>query len=306
GVAHRGQPRARRVARSGACGTGRARRRRPDRRRGLPLARGPHRQTCVRRAVHLTDPRGSARRTSRARPRIPPADPRRREGRRAGDRAQPACGLRTTARGRTDWSGCLMTAPARPRPQPAERRRQSPRRAPRQAPAAAPDVVGSPKRRSSAAERAYARRAQRADALRRQAQQREQPEPTRLRLRLRWPRSRASFVLMLMALMAVGVATTLWLSTQAISDSYRLEELRQSNADLAERSEELQRAVATAEAPGQLAERAEKLGMVPGGNPARLVVGDDGKVRVVGEPEAAHKPAPPAPPADQSGDRTEG
>ncbi|MCR3718513.1 MULTISPECIES: hypothetical protein [Prauserella salsuginis group] len=187
-----------------------------------------------------------------------------------------------------------MTAPARPRSQPVERPRQSPRRGTRQAPASAP-ATGSPRRRSSAAERAYARRAQRVEALQRQTERSETPEPRRLRLQLRWPRSRASFVLMLMALMAVGVATTLWLSTQAISDSYRLEQLRQNNDSLAERSEELQRAVASAGAPAQLAERAEALGMVPGGDPARLVVATDGAVRVVGEPKRANGPAPQQP-----------
>lgn len=198
-----------------------------------------------------------------------------------------------------------MTAPARPRPEPVERPRQSPRRGTRQAPDSAPDI-GSPRRRSSAAERAYARRAQRAETLQRQTERREGPEPRRLRLRLRWPRSRASFVLMLMALMVAGVATTLWLSTQAISDSYRLEELRQSNSSLTERSEELQRSVASSGAPARLAERAQDLGMVPGGNPARLVVSDDGKVRMVGEPKQATRPAPPPQPAGNGADRGAG
>lgn len=198
-----------------------------------------------------------------------------------------------------------MTAPARPRSQPAERTRQSPRRSTKQAPPSAPEI-GSSRRRSSAAERAYARRAQRVEALQRQTERRETSEPRRLRIRLRWPKSRTSFVLMLMALMAVGVATTLWLSTQAISDSYRLEQLRQDNASLAERSEELQRAVASAGAPARLAERAAALGMVPGGNPARLVVGDDGKVRMVGESKRATEPAPRQPTAGQAGDDRNG
>ncbi|MFC4001088.1 septum formation initiator [Prauserella oleivorans] len=195
-----------------------------------------------------------------------------------------------------------MTAPARPRHQPASRTRQRARATTTTTAPATPGVVGSPRRRSSAAERAYARRAQRVELL----QRRESGEPQRRTgLRLRWPRSRASFVLMLMALMAAGVATTLWLSTQAITDSYRLEELRQSNAALAERSAQLQRQVATAESPASLAERAKALGMVPGGNPARLVVGEDGSVTVVGEPTEATTPAPPPPPAPEPADRPE-
>ncbi|PXY28033.1 FtsB family cell division protein [Prauserella muralis] len=191
-----------------------------------------------------------------------------------------------------------MTAPARSRTR--TRTRTPPVRTRRQAMASAPAVtpelpdVGAPRRRSSAAERAYARRAQRADELRRADGPDLRQGPPRLRLR--WPRSRASFVLLLMALLVSGVAATLWLSTQAITDSYRLEELREQNARLAERAEQLQRDVATAESPSSLAERARALGMVPGGNPARLVVGEDGTVRVVGEPSEATAPAPPPEP----------
>ncbi|PXY33077.1 hypothetical protein BAY59_08120 [Prauserella coralliicola] len=190
-----------------------------------------------------------------------------------------------------------MTAPARTRTrtrtQSASRTRQR-MRATTTAVPEAPEVGGAPRRRSSAAERAYARRAQRARELRREAAPEDGgPRP---RLRLRWPRSRASFVLLLMALMAAGVATTLGLSTQAIADSYRLEELRQGNANLAEYSEQLQREVASAESPSSLAERAKALGMVPGGNPARIVVNEDGSIRVVGEPTKATAPAPPPAP----------
>ncbi|MFI9453919.1 hypothetical protein [Amycolatopsis sp. NPDC052450] len=152
--------------------------------------------------------------------------------------------------------------------------------------------------RTSAAERAYARRAQRADLLQRD-QQRNRPdaesgagkeEPKKLKLR--WPRSRASFVLMMMGMLAVGVACTLWLTTQAIADSYRLEQLRTTNAGLAEAKERLQREVAKAESPASLAPKARELGMVPGGDPAHIVVGTDGQSTVVGEPKKAEADAP--------------
>ncbi|MBE1502612.1 hypothetical protein H4696_009712 [Amycolatopsis lexingtonensis] len=154
--------------------------------------------------------------------------------------------------------------------------------------------------RTSAAERAYARRAQRADLLK---EREPRPEPKaapgtpapKLKLRLRLPKSRASFVLMMMALLAVGVATTLWLSTQAIADSYRLEQLRSTNASLAETKEQLQRDVAKAESPASLAPAAQQLGMVPGGDPARIVVGPDGKTSLVGEPKKAKADTPAVP-----------
>ncbi|GAA3568391.1 hypothetical protein GCM10022222_60480 [Amycolatopsis ultiminotia] len=173
--------------------------------------------------------------------------------------------------------------------------------------------------RTTAAERAYARRAQRADLLRQRAPKRPvaEPEPlaakqVRTRLKLRWPRSRASFVLVMMGLLAVGVASTLWLTTQAIADSYRLEQLRTTNAGLAESKDRLERDVAKAQSPASLAPAAKQLGMVPAGDPARVVVGQDGKTRVVGEPQKAQSEtpddvtAPTAPPAGPSEGGLEG
>ncbi|MGK3203017.1 hypothetical protein [Amycolatopsis sp. MEPSY49] len=152
--------------------------------------------------------------------------------------------------------------------------------------------------RTSAAERAYARRAQRADLLKeREPRPRPKAEPAepKPKFKLRLPKSRASFVLMMMALLAAGVATTLWLTTQAIADSYRLEQLRTTNASLAETKEQLQRDVAKAESPASLAPAAQQLGMVPGGDPARIVVGPDGKTSLVGEPKKAKADTPAAP-----------
>ncbi|HWD02953.1 MAG TPA: hypothetical protein VG674_10930 [Amycolatopsis sp.] len=157
------------------------------------------------------------------------------------------------------------------------------------------------RRRTTAAERAYARRAQRADLLQQRAPKKQpvrraeplgaEAAPKPKRLRLRWPRSRASFVLIMMGLMAVGVASTLWLTTQAIADSYRLEQLRDTNAKLAESKDQLERDVAKAESPASLAPAAKQLGMVPGGDPARIVVGQNGKITVVGDPTKVQAPA---------------
>src|SRR5690606_27215598 len=105
-----------------------------------------------------------------------------------------------------------------------------------------------------------------------------------------------------------GVAASLWLSTQAIADSYRLERLREQNAQLAEHAEQLRREVGQLQSPSSLAERAKSLGMVPGGNPARLAVGEDGSSTVVGEPVQATAPAPPPEKteADESADGNDG
>ncbi len=201
-----------------------------------------------------------------------------------------------------------MTAPAKSRGRrsaPAPGRRARATSTVDEAPDTAAPETATPTRstrgRTSAAERAYARRAQRADLLQREQQRnrpdgeggeaKEQPR----KLKLRWPRSRASFVLMMMGLLAVGVATTLWLTTQAIADSYRLEQLRTANAGLAESKERLQREVAKAESPASLAPKARELGMVPGGDPAHIVVAPDGTSTLVGEPKKAAVDAPVTP-----------
>jgi hypothetical protein len=200
-------------------------------------------------------------------------------------RAAPA------TRGRAEADRATTTA--EPDPQTLQPGKAAPRRASRG--------------RTSAAERAYARRAQRADLLK---EREPRPEPKKaaapdaqkpkLQLKLRLPKSRASFVLLMMALLAAGVATTLWLTTQAIADSYRLEQLRTTNSSLAETKEQLQRDVAKAESPASLAPAAQQLGMVPGGDPARILVGPDGRTSLVGEPKKAKADVPPvqaAPPA---------
>lgn len=173
-------------------------------------------------------------------------------------------------RARTQQRAPQRTVPAEPA--------GSPRTAP---------AVERPRARSAASQRAYARKAQRhigstgarADA----------------------PARRAPFVLLVMVLLAAGLVASLWLSTAAAGDSYRLEQARQQARDLSERSEQLRQEVASLQTAPELARRARDLGMVPTGEPARLVGQPDGTVLVVGKPSPATAPPPPAPPpADQS------
>jgi hypothetical protein len=105
------------------------------------------------------------------------------------------------------------------------------------------------------------------------------------------PAGRPQFVLLIMVLLAVGLVATLWLSTAAAADSYRLQDAREQARSLTEQSERLRREVAVMQSPPELARRAAQLGMVPVQDPARLVVAPDGGVTVVGEPQAA-APAP--------------
>ncbi|MFP5070306.1 hypothetical protein ACLFMI_11640 [Pseudonocardia nantongensis] len=122
---------------------------------------------------------------------------------------------------------------------------------------------------------------------------------------------RAKFVLVVMVLLAVGLIATLWLSTAAAVDSYALQEARQRSGVLTEQSEALRKQVAVLESPASLSQRATEQGLVPISDPARLVVGPDGQVDLVGEPTAAtgsapvvpvpETPVPPAPPTAANG-----
>jgi hypothetical protein len=133
--------------------------------------------------------------------------------------------------------------------------------------------------RSPAVARAYARRAQRT------APRHGRPHTA--------DAARTPFVMLVMALLAMALVATLWLSTAATADSYHLESARKAVRNLTERSEGLSRAVATLETAPELARRARELGMVPAGDPARLIVGPDGNVVLIGEPRKALAPAPP-------------
>jgi cell division protein FtsB len=177
-----------------------------------------------------------------------------------------------------------VPTPTPTRTRPSRRRQEAPEtEAPDTAllPDTSPTERPSGRPRTAAAQRAYARRAQR------EGRKPERGESTES------PGGRARFVVLIIALLVVGIAATLWLSTQAISDSYRLEQARKEATDLSERADTLQREVTKLDSPSALAERAKELGMVFPGDPARLVVQPDGTITVVGDPKAAQAPAAP-------------
>jgi len=142
--------------------------------------------------------------------------------------------------------------------------------------------TGAERVRSRAVQRAYARRAQHTGT----------PHGARDSVDAA---HRAPFVLLVMVLLAVALVATLWLSTAAAADSYHLQSAQEQARNLTERSENLGREVATLETAPELARRARELGMVPAGDPARLVVRPDGSVVLIGQPRRATAPAPPAP-----------
>lgn len=153
--------------------------------------------------------------------------------------------------------------------------------------------VASPLRRSTrstAAQRAYQRRSQRAahlgvkDESRGTTTATQQPKVA----------TRIPFVATILALLGVGMAVTLLLTTRAAEDSYQLSAARAYNETLKQERAVLQRDVEAGNSAPVLAVKAAELGMIPTGTVARLVVGEDGTVQVVGTPTAAQG-APAAP-----------
>lgn len=160
-----------------------------------------------------------------------------------------------------------------------------------------------PRGRSVATERAHARRDR---ALRESPTRRTAPttrgkpagakQKTTLQERL-FSSARLPLVVVVMAVLAIGLAATLWLAIAAVSNSYQLQQGEQTINTLNERREELMRDVSTMNSTPVLERRVtEELGMVPGPDPAHLVVQPGGGVEVVGEPEEAKAPPPPPPP----------
>ncbi|MCA1822719.1 MAG: hypothetical protein ABR520_11765 [Mycobacteriales bacterium] len=92
------------------------------------------------------------------------------------------------------------------------------------------------------------------------------------------PRARrAPFVLLTLGVLAVGLVALLLLNTLVGQDAFRLHDLARRAAVLQEQQEALEQEVVALDAPGALAARAAKLGMVPAGGPAFLRL-SDGKI----------------------------
>lgn len=84
----------------------------------------------------------------------------------------------------------------------------------------------------------------------------------------------APFVAVVTALLVLGLAALLALNTVLAQDAFRIHDLEQANARLAEREQALGRQLDTVESPATLAERAEELGMVPSRSPLFLRLPD--------------------------------
>ena len=137
-----------------------------------------------------------------------------------------------------------------------------------------------------------------ARALPRALQQTAQrPSYLRLVAARRSSAAKPPFVVVVVLILVTGLLGLLALNTVLAQDAFRLHALQVSSRVLADREQALQRQVADLQSPQSLAARATRLGMVPGGPPAFLVL-PDGKVLGAPEPGAAPLPlalaAPPA------------
>jgi hypothetical protein len=88
----------------------------------------------------------------------------------------------------------------------------------------------------------------------------------------------------------------LLLSSASSADAFTQRRLEQENRALSLHEQDLGRQVAVLEAPGSLADRARKLGLVQGASPGFLVIEPGGRATVVGSPAPATSPPPPPTP----------
>lgn len=242
-------------------------------------------------------------------------------GRKPAD-ATPAGARRASARPRPADKAAREAA-ARPgrRAGTAARRPHEPRGqrpGPQTVPAARPaERTARPKTADQAKARAKARKAKAPKVVRPPLRERLRERlVTRLITRLEGmdlrPQAllaRIPFVVLVIGSLGLGLAITLWLSTDSAQRSYQLGNARSVNNALTEQKEALERDVLQAESAPALAEAARNLGMIPSKDTAHLVQDPAGNWVVVGEPKPAAgapppplntklpDPAPPAPPA---------
>lgn len=172
------------------------------------------------------------------------------------------------------------------------------RRAPQTAPVARP--VDKPSRATSVTQaraRAKARKAKAPKVVRPPLRERLRERLiTRLAgvdLRPQALLARIPFVVLVIGALGIGLAITLWLSTDSAGRSYELGSAREVNDALAQQKEALERDVLQAESAPALAEAARNLGMIPSKDTAHLVQDPVGNWVVVGKPKPAEGASPP-------------
>ncbi|MGV0744618.1 hypothetical protein [Mycolicibacterium sp. XJ870] len=150
-----------------------------------------------------------------------------------------------------------------------------------------------PKSASQAKARAKARKAKSPKVIRPPLRERLLVRLASVELNPRALIARVPFVVLVIAALGLGLATTLWLSTGSAERSYQLGHARQTNEGLLQQKEALERDVLEAQAAPALAEAARNLGMIPSRDTAHLVQDPTGNWTVVGTPKPAEGVPPP-------------
>jgi hypothetical protein len=101
------------------------------------------------------------------------------------------------------------------------------------------------------------------------------------------------FALLLLGLVVGGMCALLGLNTASAANELSRHDLATRDAAIALQVQQLRNDVAASSAPGPLASAAAALGMVPATDPAFLVEGANGSVRVMGSPGAVVYVPPP-------------
>ncbi|WP_020552934.1 hypothetical protein [Embleya scabrispora] len=110
--------------------------------------------------------------------------------------------------------------------------------------------------------------------------------------------TRTPFVLLVVGLLGGGLLSLLLLNTALNQGSFELGRLQKRQDQLTDDREALQRELDAKAAPGELARRAQELGLVPGGSPVFI---DPATGRVLGVPKPATSKPPPEVPATAAG-----
>lgn len=215
----------------------------------------------------------------------------------AKDPAPPARrrGADGTARKRRTGDGPVREARPRSatrasRPHESRGQRQGPQTAPAPRPA---DRPARAKTTSQAKARAKARKAKAPKVVRPPLRERLLARLATVDLRPQNLLARVPFVVLVIGALAIGLAITLWLSTDAAQRSYQLGNARELNAALAQQKEALERDVLEAQSAPALADAARDLGMIPSKDTAHLVQDPAGNWVVIGQPKPAEGVPPP-------------
>ncbi len=177
---------------------------------------------------------------------------------------------------------------------PARREPRGLRQGPQTAPTARPaERQARPKTASQAKARSKARKAKAPKVIRPPLRERLIARLATLDLRPQRLVARIPFVVLVIGALGIGLAITLWLSTDAAQRSYQLGTARSTNEALSQQKEALERDVREAQSAPALSEAARNLGMIPSKDTAHLVQDPGGNWVVVGKPKPAEGVPPP-------------